>query len=163
MKLDRERDTLAEVQKLWADEKIEDTLELLGKMEVDRLPHPRVLVLKYLCLATSKVTDSELEDLENILKQALELDENYLPALIELAYFRMNVLDKPNEAISLFERATEIAKYNITEITLGHAQCIAELESSKSAIDFISEQKKELINLEKLQKFVEEVDTFSST
>jgi hypothetical protein len=153
MKSEYDSDMLTQVYKLRNNGNTKGAVQLLKDLEQQRLLYPKVLVLQYLYLITTDFSNESLSDLENILMDALKIDDNYLPALVELAYLKLVVQNNPGQALPLFEKANEIARSNITETVIGQAQCIAELQSSEAAIAFLEDQKEKAIDPDKLQEF----------
>lgn len=151
---------LNDVHRLLSEEKTAEALELLRKLEKESLLYPKVLVLTALCLMTLDEGDTDVDALEEILEQALRIDEDHLPALVELAHFKLNVQNDARDALPLFERASQIAQMDLTEATLGHAQCIAELKSRESAVEFIETQKANAIDPDRLREFMENLEKY---
>ena len=162
MEIDDNKDELFEAKRLFSIKDYSAAIKVLEDLENKKILHPKVLVLKYFCMSLMEEDVFTLDDSENVLKQALKLDSDYLPAILEMAYLRLNVLDTPTKAIHLFESATEMLKPLVTEAILGHAQCIAELKGSQEAIAFIKEQQENLISPVKLKDFMDEVNMFGS-
>jgi len=63
----------------------------------------------------------DLSEAQISLEQALDLDNEYLPALIDLAYFQLNVMDDAEAATLLLTKAFSVSGENITEVVLGLA------------------------------------------
>jgi lipopolysaccharide biosynthesis regulator YciM len=150
---------LNKLKSLYRAEKYEEVLEILSSSDVENLKYPFLLVWKSRCLLliNENVPSDSLEQAELCLKEALEIDEDYLPAIVDLAYLKLNVYDSPNEAIHLFKKASEMTKDLVTEVVLGHAQCVAELNGTQQAISFLKEQPENLISKVKLEKFLAEI------
>lgn len=78
-----------------------------------------------------------LRQAELCLEKALNIDADYLPALIDLAYFYLRVLDNSKKGRKLFEKAVQLSKENYVESLVGLVECEAELVSNKSALKLL--------------------------
>src|SRR5438128_10752003 len=84
---------------------------------------PAVLVLKGCCIQLDdEKTPYELSDAEAAFKRAIEMDEDYVPAIIELAWLYLNVLDDAKRAVQLFEKAVNSQKQLLTQTVVGTAK-----------------------------------------
>ena len=101
---------------------------------------PCLFVLKGICLLLSSgKRGSELEEAEQALWMPLEMDPEYVPALIELGFLYELVHDKPRRAIPYFKKALAISKWNMSEVVKGLGMTLAETKSPKKARDFINQ------------------------
>jgi tetratricopeptide (TPR) repeat protein len=124
--------------------------------------HPELLNLKARCNQTTEETISEpLEDVEKSLELAIGLDKSYFPALVELAYFQLNVMDNAESALPLFDKAIEIINGITTKAILGKARCIAELKAEEDALVYIEQAKKDIIEADKMREFLDDVYIYS--
>ena len=92
-----------------SEEDFDERLRVLGEVEQVRDLTPRELVLKARCVQLGGGASNELLDAKQALMRALDLDPDYLPALVDLGYFHSVVLDEEAQAQPYFERAIELA------------------------------------------------------
>jgi tetratricopeptide (TPR) repeat protein len=93
----------------------------------------------------------ELAEIKAMLEKALELDDEYVPALIDLGYFYLRVEDNARSAIPLFQRALGIVKDSAAEIIVGLAECISDTESEEAAKSFSQANEKLELDLLKYE------------
>jgi hypothetical protein len=110
----------ADMRRLFEESKFLQVVELSEKLDARGAECPEALVLRGTCIQLIKEeTHYELVDVERAYKRALELEPNFIPALTELAYFYLNVMDDVSQALPLFERALSLAKSTLNEVTEG--------------------------------------------
>jgi tetratricopeptide (TPR) repeat protein len=126
------RSKLAE---LMANGHITGTLDLLRRIEQERGLIPSELVTKGRCLQLAPIeAEGDLTDAEKAFQEALNMDPEYVPALVELAYFYDAVLNDSALALPLFDKAIDILRAQITEAAIGK---IEELRSEAAAATFL--------------------------
>src|SRR5258706_15415152 len=119
--------SLEEIRTRYKAGKYQEALALIEKAEQEGLLHPEVLVLKGCCIQLDgNGTLYKLSDAGHAFEQALEIDEDFTPAITELAWFHLNVLDDAVRAVPLFERTIELHKLMLTEAVIGMAKCLSE-------------------------------------
>lgn len=101
--------------------------------EASGLP-PNLLVLKAQCLLLSE--GASLEDVEATLLRAIEIDEEYVEAFIELGWFRLNVKDDAPEAKLAFDRAIDLLRRQSAQAIRGDVACEAEIHPNADVNDF---------------------------
>ena len=107
-----------------------DALKLIASNEASRLLLPRELVTRGRAIQLAEATpELPLSDAKQAFQQALELDPEHVPALLELAWYCYAVEDDPHQALPLFEEALELSRKQLTEATRGRSGCIDELRS----------------------------------
>lgn len=144
---------LAALSSLSAQGKLADTLELIRRSEKQTRLIPSELVLKGgLIQLTPDDGTYELSDAEAAFVQALELDPDYIPALIELGSFYYSVEDNPAKASELFERAVRLGREQLTEAVIGLTGCLEEIRSREEAIKFLQDVKRDALIQEKLDE-----------
>lgn len=140
------------VKKLYSEGRYTEALSYLEESEDAGGVHPGVLVWKARCiLLADKPTGYNLSDVEGMLQRALSADDEYLPAIIDLAYFYLNVLDNAERGRLLFTKALELCAETATEAVVGAAQCIAELESTDAALNFLTNAEAQLLNPDQIE------------
>lgn len=137
--------------------------KLVSEMEAIGCLHPELLILKARCIQTTdSPLSADLQDVEKTLETAIVLDKTFFPALVELGYLKLNVLDDAKGAIPLFDKAIEIINKIATEAIIGRALCEAEINSKEQALAFIEKAKDRIIEPEKMDAFLEDVDFYAS-
>ena len=126
------------IEALVRDEKFDAALAALAKVEKTRRLGVAELVLKGECvqLASGAVTPP-LGEAERSFSAALEQDEDYVPALLELGWFHYAVQDEAEEGLAFFERALEISLDQLRDAIKGKRRCLEELESREAADEFL--------------------------
>jgi|SRR5215218_2798414 len=123
------RDVITEIRDLYDAEKYGDAVRLAEEAEQNGIVSAPLLVWKSRSFLLSDHSQFDLGDVEGWLLQALNLDPDYLPALLELGFFYLRVMDDVKRAWPLFERAHRVCTENATEIVIGLSECIAEMDS----------------------------------
>jgi tetratricopeptide (TPR) repeat protein len=120
------------------DEKFEDALLEIERMENSGLMSPQLFVLKAECIQLLRGENKySLEDVENALLAAVTEDCGYADAHIELGWFYYAVLDDAERALPFFQQAFELAKPQITAASMGIAKCLSEIKSPEQAINYL--------------------------
>jgi tetratricopeptide (TPR) repeat protein len=150
---------LDDIKTLYRDARYKDALSLIETAEGGvGFIHPSILVWKSRCLQLAEdFGPHQFSDIEASLKQALAMDEEYIPAVIDLAYFYLNVLDDAGAAKELFERAISLCRDEMTEAVTGLAQCLAEKESKEEALSFLLNATSHTLDQEKIEALKEEI------
>ncbi|HEY0515453.1 MAG TPA: hypothetical protein VGH73_26405 [Thermoanaerobaculia bacterium] len=126
--------TARELEELLAKENFDEVLEVLAGIERSRPLAPRELVLRSRCIQLASGTGvPPLEEAEQALREALEDDDEYVPAILDLAWYYHAVEDDPAKALPWFERAHELSRQNLTEAVAGKADCLEELDSEAAS------------------------------
>lgn len=128
---------LNDVGRLYRSEKYDEALRVIEEAEQRTSLTPALLVWKSRCQQLTDNPKGELADAQTSLQQALDIDEEYLPALIDLAYFFLNIMNDAEAASPLFRKALVISTDNITEVVTGLGQCISETDSPEAALAFL--------------------------
>lgn len=133
-------DFLFEIRRLFDNDQFDEAFRLAKTAEQSGMLSPALLVWKSRSLILSEHPTAHLDEVESWLRQAIELDEDYLPGVLELGYFYLNVMDNATRAVPLFERARHLARENATETLIGLAECISETDSPGAALKFLEEE-----------------------
>lgn len=141
-----------EFRQLYQSEKYKDALSVLDEIEKQDFVHPTILVWKSRCLQlTDDLSLVNLSEIEDLLKEALTLDDEYLPALSDLAYFYLRIMDDAQKAEPLFRKAFDLCLDNATEIVIGLGECIAETKSPEVALEFLAKSEKLELDAKKVK------------
>ena len=101
---------------------------------------PVELVLKGRCLQlSSNSAATNLKEAEEAFRAALGIDENYIPALLELAWFYHAVEDDSEKALPFFDKALDIAWGYLREAVKGKMGCLEDLDSTEAAQRFLAQ------------------------
>ena len=154
--------SLGEIEDRVKEGKIKEALSLIRQVEQEGVPCPAVLVLKGNCIQLDdEKTPYELSDAEDAFKRAIEMDEDYTPAIVELAWFCLNVLDDAERATGLFERAVASYRKAMTEAVVGLVKCLMESKSKEAAKTYLEEITRSCLDTNELRKVLEEVELFN--
>ena len=158
------KNLLSEIRQLYVDERYDDAFRLADNSEQSGTVNPALLVWKQRSFLLAEHPTADLDKVEYWLRQALELDDEYLPAL-ELGYFYLNVMDDSLRALPMFERARQLVTEHATDTVIGISECISETDSAVAALEFL-EQENLVIDISKLAELKaelkERVDTFKN-
>jgi tetratricopeptide (TPR) repeat protein len=135
------KNILEKIRELFEDEKYDEAIELINisKSEYRQTIHPQLLVLKGMCIQLSENSKYELESAKKAFEDALQIDKDYENAIIELAYYYLNIGNNIREAIKLFKKAMDINKSKLKEITNGLSECAEELEMENA--EYVNDSK----------------------
>lgn len=114
-------------------------LNELAVLESQRPLTPAELVLRGRCIQLGSERVPALAEAEKAFAEALRLDEENLPALLELAWFYYTVEDDSARALPLFEKAISLSQAQLAEAAIGKARCLEERESPEAADEFFEE------------------------
>lgn len=151
--------SLEEIRTKYQGGKYREALSLIEKTVKEGLLHPAVLVLKGCCIQLAgEETPYKLSDAEHAFEQALEIDEDFIPAITELAWFYLNVLDDAVRAESLFERAIKLHKSMLTEALIGMAKCLSETKTKDIAKEYLEGIVNRSLDLTRIQDAIAEIE-----
>ena len=140
-----------------------EALSLIEEVEREGLLHPAVLVLKGCCIQLDgKETPYSLSDAEHAFEHALEIDADFIPAITELAWFYLNVLDDAARAEPLFERAIKLHKAMLTEAVIGMAKCLSEIKSKDIAKEYLEGAAKRSLDPAQIQNAIAEIESLEA-
>ena len=148
---------LDEVKRLYRSGKYDDALRIIVEAEQRTSISPPLLVWKSRCLQLTNNPTGDLADAQTSLEQALNMDDAYLPALIDLAYLLLNVMDDAEAAFPLLRKALSISTDNITEAVIGLGQCISETDSPNAALAFLQRNARLTLDSPKLEELKTEL------
>ena len=154
--------SLSDIKNRVKEGKIKEALSLIKQMEQESPLCPAVLVLKGRCIQLDdEKTPYELSDAEEAFKRAIEMDEDYTPAIVELAWFYLNVFDDAKRAAKLFETAVTAHRQVLTEAVVGKAKCLMESKSKEAAKTYLEEIIHSCLDANELRKVLDEVESFN--
>lgn len=134
--MDEKREILDELIK---ENRYDEATRLLAEKERAGVLSVRELVLKGRCIQLGSTDALPLAEAEQSFRDALSSDPDYVPALLDLAWFYHAVESDPARALPLFRKAVEISRKSLTEAASGVAECLEEIESGSSAEKFLRE------------------------
>ena len=155
------REDIQVLHNLLDEEQSDKALDKIDEIEKNTGTFPYLLVMKGVCiqLADPDKNDYELDDAKRAFETALEIEGDYISALIELGWFTSVIEGNANEAKKFFEQALSLAKSQLTEAVQSLAKCVDELEGKKNAIQLIDDVISSPMEMEKiaeLKKYIEE-------
>lgn len=116
---------------------------LIASAEKSSGPSPRLEVLKATCLQLSD--DASLEEVEGTLLRAIELDDQYVDAFVELGWFLLNVLDDREKATVAFDKALGLLQKLNGEVFRGLLACRDELQPDQDSERLKNELRESLL------------------
>jgi tetratricopeptide (TPR) repeat protein len=141
-----------ELANLVRDGKYDKALELLDRAEDERkLSLPELVTKGMMIQVASESRSHHPAESRQAFEAALAIDENYIPALLELAFFNHMVEDESAEALPLFEKAIDLSLRHLREAVLGKMKCLEELESLEVAIAFLRQISQECVDTKSLK------------
>jgi lipopolysaccharide biosynthesis regulator YciM len=133
---------------------------LLEEAEKNQTINPNILVLKGMCLQLDNDESKyDLQDIENMFKEAFQMDKECINSIVELAWFNLNVNDDPRQAISLFKEALNAYSSKITEVVIGITKCLIETDSSEEVIKYLEGIETQILDTSKIESIREEIVT----
>jgi thioredoxin-like negative regulator of GroEL len=120
----------SEIRRLCSEGRYTDAVRLIGDLESVGQVSAGLLVQKAMCMQL--LEEGSLEETEETFKTALALEPDSLEALIEYAWYNLNVKDDAAAADELFQRALRLQSRVNTEILTGLLKCRRELTPSVS-------------------------------
>lgn len=144
---------LDKIKELYSNNRYDLAISLINKSEYLN-QNPMILVWKARCLQllNENVPNDVLEQVENCLKRALDLDSEHQEALIELAFFYLRVLDDARKARPLFEKNLTLIKSNAIECIIGMTECISDLETDDIALGYLNKNIEITLDVEKFNE-----------
>jgi tetratricopeptide (TPR) repeat protein len=131
--------SLEDIKLLYKLQRYREAISLIELLEEENHLYPDLLVWKGRCLQLIDYEPKyQFADIEKAFREALNFDNENLLALVELAYFYLNVADDAERASKLFEKAINLYKEQMTEAVVGMTKCVFELESSEAALIFLN-------------------------
>ncbi|MBK9498422.1 MAG: hypothetical protein IPO06_03390 [Leptospiraceae bacterium] len=127
----------------------DSALSLFKNIE-ESLMSSEAYVFKGICVQLSDNGDYTLKDVEEYFLKAIQLEPSNLNPKIELAWFYLNVANKPGLANQYFEEAFNSSKSVLKEILIGIAK-------SKDEMEVNFDYKEYLMELENLISTEEEI------
>ena len=150
---------LEEIKAKYETGEYEEALSLAEKTEREGLLDPEILVWKGRCLQLVDHTSYELSDIESLFNQALDINPELIPALLELGWFYLNVLDDAAKAIDLFDRAIAVLRRQLTDAMIGKTKSLAEASTKDEALKFISSASQLALDLSALEHVKSELES----
>ena len=147
-----------EFQQLVKNEEFDRALMELNILEKNNALPANILVTKGICIQLgSEHIPYNLQDAEMAFKTALEIDDEYIDALIELGCYYNSCEGNAEKALPYFKKACELASSQITEVIQRLAECISETKSPREALDFIDEAVRSTVNEQNINDTVTEL------
>lgn len=110
------------IKSLMKSRRFDEALSRMDELGEDSLT-PSLWVLRGRCIQLAEGTSFPLDEAKKSFQRALELDEHYLEAWIELGYYMLCVEDNAKEARAIFQNARRVLAGYEEEIQEGLRQC----------------------------------------
>lgn len=126
------------IEKLELARAYDEALDALmhGKSGVEQCPY--LLVTKGRLIQLAEHTSLGLDEAEKAFQQALRIDKEYIPAMLHLAWYYLNVCDDPASAKRYFDKAMDILSDYVAEAVEGSAKCLQEMaDGVNGALNFL--------------------------
>lgn len=130
IKVNRRKELLRELGSLAQAADYDGALETLTRLEFGRRLDPRELVLKGRCVQLGSGQLFDLNDAEKCFLDALDLDPEYVSALLELGWYYFAVQNDAARALPFFEKGVALAREGLQEAENGVAQCLEEISEA---------------------------------
>lgn len=151
--------SLEDIRARVSEGKIKEALSLIREIEHQGPLCPAVLVLKGYCIQLDdQETPYKLSEAEQAFNRALEIDKDFIPAAIELAWFYLNVHDDAERAAKLFESAVASCRETLTEAVVGVTKCLMETEGKDAATGYLAEIGPNCLEPTEIRKAREEIE-----
>ena len=121
------------LRKLVDAHRFDECLEEFARVERQRLLLPNELVQKGRCVQLSDSEEGSLQDAEEAFRRALDLDSDYVPALLELGWYYYAVEDDAPTALGFFKRALAVIKEYLKEARQGQEECLSEIRELETS------------------------------
>lgn len=120
----------ADIEKITAlarDSKFDEAVEMIDAIEAQGFTSPQLQLLKGMYLQLGESEKYSLDDVVSSFERAIELDDEYVEAYIELGWFLCRVVDDPLRARSAFEVALRLSIELRDQAKMGLVECAREL------------------------------------
>jgi tetratricopeptide (TPR) repeat protein len=151
---------LSDIKRRYKEGNYQEALHLIEEAERDGILHPEVLVWKGRCLQLlDEGAPHQLSDIESTFRRALEIDNNFTPATLELAWFYLNVLDDAEQAAQLFEAAVSSCRQIFTEAVIGMVKCLNESDGKDAARRYLENIGHDCVQTDEINEVLEEIES----
>ncbi len=115
------------LRRLVDEQRFDECLREFQRLRKARPLHLNELVQMGRCILLSSGEPGLPEDAEGAYRQALDIDSEYVPALLELAWYLYACEDDASAALKVFDRARALAEENLKEAEKGREECLEEI------------------------------------
>ena len=120
------------LSRLLEQHRFDGVSDLLDSEEELRALTPRELVIRGRVIQLGNGERHSLPEAEAAFLQALDMDPEYVPALLELGWYYHAVQDDASQGLAYFERALTEARELIIEAEKGRDECKSELTKDRT-------------------------------
>lgn len=153
------KNEIEQIKALYREQKFKEALALIETIEKRDSVCPDIFVWKGRCIQLADENiPYQLADAEKAYQAALDIDDEYIPAIIDLGYFYLRVIDDPGRGKSFFEKAIALQKDIITESVVGMAECLSEIEAKTVALNYLTTVSDSLLDASKLEELAKELE-----
>lgn len=145
---------IEQIKILLKNKEYEKIISLLESYNNEDIISSNLLVKKGISYLLKENGDSnDLVKAKKSFQKALIIDEEFIPAIIELAWYYYSIENKTNKSQILFKKALNLSISNLKESLDGLLKSTDELSSKKEALEtskrMLNKIKKEIRNIEK--------------
>jgi tetratricopeptide (TPR) repeat protein len=146
---------LASIKELSAAGRYSEALKKIEETESKGMLSAELLVWRSRLLQLTEDGGS-LDEVENTLQRAIELDETCIAAVLELGWFRLNVQNDAKRAFESFQAALKLQVAINTEAITGLLKSVQELEPNGNLEESKFRAVRELVNENKLAEALQD-------
>jgi tetratricopeptide (TPR) repeat protein len=146
------------MKSLYAAGNYDGALALIERMEREGLLYPEVFLWKGRCLQLGDGRHfRDISEIEQLYRRALDIDDEYVPALMELGWFYLNVMDDAGRARPFFDRAFGLLREALTEAVEGVARCLWETDTKYAAAAYLTLVTHNLLDQTQIRQLKDEI------
>ncbi|MFZ0964784.1 MAG: hypothetical protein WAO35_28335 [Terriglobia bacterium] len=146
---------LGSIKEFSANGRYSEALKKIEEAEAEGMLSAELLVWKSRLLQLVE-DGASLDEVEKTLQRAIELDNNCIPAVLELGWFRFNVQNDTKRAFESFQTALKLQVSANTEAITGFLKCVQELEPNSNLEEAKSRALRALVDEAKLSEALRE-------
>lgn len=150
------------VESIWGEARsgnYDKAVVLLSDLEKAYGLPPNLLVMKGCWIQlSSDASDFTLEDAEESFLAAIQIDDTYVDAYLELGWFYFSVMDDAARAKPMFEKAVSVCSDQSAEAVKGIASCLAETQGKPNALQYLDHVRDQFWSTDALDAIREEVE-----
>lgn len=124
-----QEETISGLASLYEESKNDLVVATVAELEARNAGCPVALLWKARSLQLVDRPSESLSEVESTLHRALRMEADYVPAILELAWFYLNVNDDAVKAAPLFSKAVVVQKRCTIDAIRGLARSLSEAES----------------------------------
>jgi tetratricopeptide (TPR) repeat protein len=148
---------IEEIKIAYKEGQYREAVFLIEKIQERGFTCPEILLWKGRSLQLLDEPSHSLSDIEDTFRQALDIDPDFVPAIVELAWFYLNVYDDADQAAKFFEMATSIQKELLTETVRGMTKALSEHQNKERALRYLSTISEQILGNQEIEDIKKEI------